>query len=55
MITFVKSLYKAYDSIDASLFKINLFLKTSDVKILAVDSKVTIDDNALLDIMILNF
>ena len=25
MITFVKSLYKAYDSIDASLFEINLF------------------------------
>tara|TARA_B100001287_G_scaffold185693_1_gene156683 strand:+ start:318 stop:1508 length:1191 start_codon:yes stop_codon:yes gene_type:complete len=47
MITFVKSLYKAYDSIDASLFEINPVLKTSDDKILAVDSKVTIDDNAL--------
>ena len=47
MITFVKSLYKAYDSIDASLFEINPVLKTSDDKVLAVDSKVTIDDNAL--------
>ena len=47
MITFVKSLYKAYDSVDASLFEINPVLKTSDDKILAVDSKVTIDDNAL--------
>ena len=47
MITFVKSLYNAYDSIDASLFEINPVLKTSDDKILAVDSKVTIDDNAL--------
>ena len=47
MITFVKSLYNAYDSIDASLFEINPVLKTSDDKILAVDSKVTIDDNAI--------
>ena len=48
MITFVKSLYNAYDSIDASLFEINPVLKTSDDKILAVDSKVTIDDNAFI-------
>ena len=32
---------------DASLFEINPVLKTSDDKILAVDAKVTIDDNAL--------
>lgn len=47
MVKFVKSLYKAYDSIDASLFEINPVLKTSDEKILAVDSKVNLDDNAL--------
>lgn len=47
MIKFVTSLYKAYDSIDASLFEINPVLKTSDSKILAVDSKVTFDGNAL--------
>ncbi|GGH74000.1 ADP-forming succinate--CoA ligase subunit beta [Phaeocystidibacter marisrubri] len=47
MVVFVKSLYKAYEGIDASLFEINPVLKTSDDKILAVDSKVVIDDNAL--------
>ena len=47
MIKFVTSLYTAYVESDASLFEINPVLKTSDDKILAVDSKVTIDDNAL--------
>src|SRR6185369_6993948 len=36
MTKFVTSLYKAYDSIDASLFEINPVLKTSDDKIIAV-------------------
>lgn len=47
MVKFVTALYKAYDSIDASLFEINPVLKTSDDKIIAVDSKVTFDDNGL--------
>jgi len=47
MVKFVSALYKAYDSIDASLFEINPVLKTSDDKILAVDAKVNFDDNAL--------
>jgi len=47
MISFVKSLYDAYDNSDSSLFEINPVIKTSDDKILAVDAKVTIDDNAL--------
>ncbi len=47
MVRFVNSLYKAYESIDASLFEINPVLKTSDDKIIAVDSKVTFDDNGL--------
>ena len=47
MIKFINSLYKAYESIDASLFEINPVLKTSDNQILAVDAKVNIDDNAL--------
>ena len=47
MTKFVAALYKAYDSTDSSLFEINPVLKTSDDKILAVDSKVSIDDNAL--------
>jgi succinyl-CoA synthetase beta subunit len=47
MTKFVTALYTAYDKSDASLFEINPVLKTSDNKILAVDAKVTIDDNAL--------
>jgi succinyl-CoA synthetase beta subunit len=47
MTKFVSSLYAAYDGIDAALFEINPVLKTSDDKILAVDSKVALDGNAL--------
>ena len=47
MIRFINSLYAAYIGLDASMFEINPVLKTSDNKILAVDGKVNIDDNAL--------
>jgi len=47
MTFFIKALYSAYNDSDASLFEINPVLKTSDNKVLAVDAKVTIDDNAL--------
>ena len=47
MTRFVTSLYNAYIGSDASLFEINPVLKTSDDKILAVDAKVTLDNNAL--------
>jgi succinyl-CoA synthetase beta subunit len=47
MVKFVKALYKAYVESDAAMFEINPVLKTSDDKILAVDAKVSIDDNAL--------
>ena len=47
MVKFVTSLYQAYVSSDSSLFEINPVLKTSDDKIMAVDAKVTLDDNAL--------
>lgn len=47
MTKFVMALYTAYVKSDSSLFEINPVLKTSDDKILAVDAKVTIDDNAL--------
>ncbi len=47
MVKFVRSLYQAYVGSDASLFEINPVLKTSDNKILAVDAKVNLDDNAL--------
>ena len=47
MTRFISKLYKAYTESDASLFEINPCLRTGDDRILAVDSKVTIDDNAL--------
>ncbi|KQS31275.1 ADP-forming succinate--CoA ligase subunit beta [Dyadobacter sp. Leaf189] len=47
MVKFITSLYKAYVESDSSMFEINPVLKTSDNKILAVDAKVDLDDNAL--------
>ncbi|TYB80272.1 ADP-forming succinate--CoA ligase subunit beta [Bizionia gelidisalsuginis] len=47
MTKFVTSLYKAYVESDSSLFEINPVLRTSDDKIMAVDAKVSLDDNAL--------
>jgi len=47
MTKFITNLYKCYISIDASMVEINPMLKTADDKILAVDAKVNLDDNAL--------
>ncbi len=47
MTKFVTALYKAYTETDSTLFEINPVLKTSDNRILAVDAKVNLDDNAL--------
>jgi len=47
MVKFVKALYKAYDESDSAMFEINPVLKTSDDKIIAVDAKVDLDENAL--------
>ncbi|MDH3651136.1 MAG: ADP-forming succinate--CoA ligase subunit beta, partial [Saprospiraceae bacterium] len=47
MTRFISSLYKAFVSSDATLFEINPCLKTADDRIVAVDCKVSIDDNAL--------
>ncbi len=47
MVKFVSSLYKAYVGSDATLFEINPCVVTGDDKVIAVDSKVTLDDNAL--------
>ncbi len=47
MTKFIASLYKAYVESDSNMFEINPVLKTSDDKIMAVDAKVSIDDNAL--------
>lgn len=47
MVSFVTALYKAYDETDSAMFEINPVLKTSDDRIIAVDAKVNLDDNAL--------
>jgi succinyl-CoA synthetase beta subunit len=47
MTKFVTALYNAYVGTDSSMFEINPVLKTSDNKIIAVDAKVNLDDNAL--------
>lgn len=44
---FVTNLYKGFVESDASLFEINPTLKTGDDRIVAVDCKVSLDDNAL--------
>ncbi|MCL6525081.1 MAG: ADP-forming succinate--CoA ligase subunit beta [Thermoflavifilum sp.] len=48
MVQFVTHLYEAYLSLDCSLLEINPLFKTSDDKILAVDCKMNLDDNALM-------
>lgn len=47
MVAFVGSLYRAYEETDSAMFEINPVLKTSDDRIIAVDAKVDLDDNAL--------
>jgi succinyl-CoA synthetase beta subunit len=47
MVKFISKLYKAFVGSDASLFEINPCLKTGNDDIIAVDCKVTIDDNSL--------
>ena len=47
MVRFIFSLYNAYLNSDASLLEINPVLKTSDNKIIAVDAKMVLDDNAI--------
>ena len=47
MVRFIFSLYNAYLKCDVSLLEINPVLKTSDNKIIAVDAKMVLDDNAI--------
>ncbi|MGD0581987.1 MAG: ADP-forming succinate--CoA ligase subunit beta [Bacteroidales bacterium] len=44
---FLLGIYEAFTGCDAQLLEINPVLKTSDDRILAVDAKVVLDDNAL--------
>ena len=46
-IKFVTNLYTAYVDLDCGMIEINPLFKTSDEKIIAVDCKMNIDDNAL--------
>ena len=48
MVKFVTNLYSAYVGLDCSMLEINPLFKSSDDKILAVDCKMNIDDNALI-------
>jgi len=47
-VKFVTNLYNAYVGLDCSMLEINPMFKTSDSKLIAVDCKMNIDDNALL-------
>jgi len=44
---FIMKLYNAYIETDATLFEINPLIITNDDRILALDAKITLDDNAL--------
>jgi len=44
---FIVKLYKAYESTDASLVEVNPLVITNDDRILALDAKVNLDDNAV--------
>jgi succinyl-CoA synthetase beta subunit len=46
-VSFMQSLYKAFEGVDASLLEINPFLMTKDGSVLALDAKINFDDNAL--------
>jgi succinyl-CoA synthetase beta subunit len=46
-VTFMQALYRASEAVDTSLLEINPFLLTKAGDVLALDAKVTFDDNAL--------
>jgi len=47
-VKFVTNLYNAYVGLDCGMLEINPLFKTSDDKIIAVDCKMNVDDNALM-------
>lgn len=47
-VKFVTNLYNAYVGLDCSMLEINPLFKTSDDRIIAVDCKMNLDDNALM-------
>ena len=48
MVKFVTNLYNAYVGLDCNMLEINPLFKASDEKIVAVDCKMNLDDNALM-------
>jgi len=46
-VSFILKLYRVYQETDAGLLEINPMLKTSDNKIIAVDTKFDVDENAM--------
>ena len=48
MVKFVTNLYNAYVGLDCSMLEINPLFKSADDKIIAVDCKMNLDDNALM-------
>ncbi len=48
MVKFVTNLYDAYVGLDCAMLEINPLFKSADDKILAVDCKMSLDDNALM-------
>ena len=47
-VKFVTNLYSAYVGLDCGMLEINPLFKTSDDKIIAVDCKMNVDDNAIM-------
>ena len=47
-VKFVTNLYNAYVGLDCSMLEINPLFKTSEDRIIAVDCKMNVDDNALM-------
>ncbi len=45
-IKFITNLYRAYEGLDASLLEINPMVITEDDNVIALDAKVTLDDNS---------
>ena len=47
MVKFIANLYNAYVGLDCAMLEINPLFKSADDKIIAVDCKMSVDDNAL--------
>jgi succinyl-CoA synthetase beta subunit len=47
VVTFLRRLYSGFVACDATLFEVNPLVRTTDQRIIALDSKVSIDNNAL--------